>query len=58
MKPKKVTVTLTALEAEKLLQAAVFSLDRDPSGNVVFNGKKDWNAAARAHDKIQDALHP
>lgn len=58
MKPKRITVTLTRAEAENLLSAAGQILGHDDASKAAFPNRREWNAAARAHDKIQLALHP
>lgn len=53
-RPKTITVTLTLKQAECLLSVASQALERSEG----FADRRDWNAAAQAHDKIQSALHP
>jgi hypothetical protein len=57
VKPKKITVTLTRLEAENLLFAASNVFDHEDALEASFPNKRERNAAFRAHDKIQLALH-
>jgi hypothetical protein len=58
MRARTITVTLTVKQAECLLLAASQTLGHQDAGDATFPNRRDWNAAAIAHDKIQAALHP
>lgn len=58
MKPKKVTITFTFAEARYLWTAASQVLGHADAEEATFQHKSHCNAAYRAADKIQAALHP
>lgn len=58
MKPKKITITLTFAEARYLWTAASQVLGHSDAEEATFQHKSHRDAAYRAADKIQAALHP
>jgi hypothetical protein len=55
---ERITVTLTRKQAENLLSAASNVLGHEDASRAAFPNRRDWIAAATAHDKIQAALYP